>query len=213
LVLGLFGMSIGSGQLISRFGRYKVFPIVGTALTAIGLWLLSGLDANTSMWIVWVDSFVLGAGIGAVLQVLILAVQNAVPYKDMGTSTAAMNFLRSMGGTFGTSIFGAILTSRLAFYLSQSLPAGAAGSVSGGNVTSSPAAIEALPAQVREVIIDAFVKSLHVVFLVGVPIAIAAFVLSLFLPERPLRKTIGGSSPAATDEEVDPEVPLDALSL
>jgi EmrB/QacA subfamily drug resistance transporter len=213
LVVGLFAMSIGSGQVISRVGRYKVFPIVGTALTAIGLWLLSGLDANTSLVIVWVDSFVLGAGIGAVLQVLILAVQNAVPYKDMGTSTAAMNFLRSMGGTFGTSIFGAILTSRLAFYLSQSLPAGAAGSVSGGSVTSSPAVIEALPAAVRELIIDAFVKALHVVFLVGVPIAIAAFVLSLFLPERPLRKTIGGSTPAASDEEVDPEVPLDALSL
>jgi EmrB/QacA subfamily drug resistance transporter len=213
LVVGLFGTSIGAGQIISRTGRYKVFPIAGTALAAVGMWLLAGLGAHTSLWIVWVDTFVLGAGVGAVLQVLVVAVQNAVPYKDMGTATAAANFLRSMGGTFGTSIFGAILTSRLAFYLTRLLPTGAAGSVTGGSITSSPAAIKRLPPPVRDAIVEAFVRSLHVVFLVGVPIVVAAFVLTLFIPERPLRRTVGGESGPLSAQAIEPSAQLDAAAF
>ena len=119
----------------------------------------------------WIDTFILGMGIGGVLQVIVLAIQNSAPYKDLGTATAASNFLRSMGGTFGTSIFGAILTSQLVRNLSALLPAGATGAISGGNVTSSPAAVHALPPAVRDPIIEAFVRSLHVVFLAAVPIA------------------------------------------
>src|SRR5207245_7045233 len=167
----------------------------------------------TSLWIVWVDTFVLGAGVGAVLQVLVVAVQNAVPYKDMGTATAAANFLRSMGGTFGTSIFGAILTSRLAFYLTQLLPTGAAGSVTGGSITSSPAAIKRLPPPVRDAIVEAFVRSLHLVFLVGVPIVVAAFVLTLFIPERPLRRTVGGESVPLSDQAIEPATQVDRAAF
>jgi len=213
LVVGLFGTSIAAGQIISRTGHYKMFPVVGTALAAVGMWLLAGLGTHTSLWIVWVDTFVLGAGVGAVLQVLVVAVQNAVPYQDMGTATAAANFLRSMGGTFGTSIFGAILTSRLAFYLTRLLPAGAAGSVSGGSVTSSPAAIKKLPPPVRNAIVEAFVRSLHVVFLVGVPIVVAAFILTLFIPERPLRRTVRGESVPLSDQASEPATQVDAAAF
>jgi EmrB/QacA subfamily drug resistance transporter len=213
LVAGLFGTSIAAGQVISRVGRYKVFPVVGTALTTVGMWLLSGLGAHTSLWIVWVDTFILGMGIGGVLQVLVLAVQNSVPYRELGTATAASNFLRSMGGTFGTTIFGAILTSQLVRNLSALLPAGAGGAVSGGNVTSSPAVIRALPPPVRDAIIEAFVRSLHVVFLVGVPIGAAAFVLSLFLPEKPLRRTVGGESAPLADEVIDPTASVETAAF
>jgi EmrB/QacA subfamily drug resistance transporter len=213
LVAGLFGTSIGAGQIISRWGRYKVFPVVGTALTAVGLWLLSGLGAHTPLWIVWIDTFILGMGIGGVLQVIVLAVQNSVPYKDLGTATAASNFLRSMGGTFGTSIFGAILTSQLVRNIAALLPAGASGAISGGNVTSSPAAVHALPPAVRDPIIEAFVRSLHVVFLAAVPIAVLAFVLSLFIPERPLRRTIKNESTPLADEVIAPTVSVESTAF
>jgi EmrB/QacA subfamily drug resistance transporter len=213
LVIGLFGTSIGTGQIISRWGHYKIFPIIGTALTAVGMWLLSGLGAHTPSWIVWVDTLVLGMGIGGVMQVLVLAVQNSVPYKDLGTATAASTFLRSMGGTFGTSIFGAILTSQLARNIAALLPASASGAISGGTVTSSPAAVHALPPSVRDPIIEAFVRSLHVVFLAAVPVAILAFVLSWFLPERPLRRTIQNESTPLADEVIDPTVSVETTAF
>ena len=194
-------------------GPIESFRVVGTALTAVGLWLLSGLGAHTPLWIVWIDTFILGMGIGGVLQVIVLAVQNSVPYKDLGTATAASNFLRSMGGTFGTSIFGAILTSQLVRNIAALLPAGASGAISGGNVTSSPAAVHALPPSVRDPIIEAFVRSLHVVFLAAVPIAVRAFVLSLFIPERPLRRTIKNESTPLADEVIDPTVNVETAAF
>ena len=202
LVFGLFAASIGGGQIITRIGRYKIFPIVGTALMAVGLIMLSGLHSHTSLWMLWTDMIVLGVGIGACLQVLILAVQNAVGYEDLGTATAASTFMRSMGGTFGTAIFGAVLTSRLAFWLVRLLPGGATGATTGGNVTSSPAVVKALPPPIRDAIVEAFVRSLHTVFLVGVPIVLVAFVLSFFLPEVPLRRTVRGESVPLADAEL-----------
>ena len=202
LVFGLFAASIGGGQIITRIGRYKIFPIIGTALMTVGLLMLSALQAHTSLWVLWADMIVLGVGIGACLQVLILAVQNAVGYEDLGTATAASTFMRSMGGTFGTAIFGAVLTSRLAFWLVRLLPGGATGATTGGNVTSSPAVVKALPPPIRDAIVEAFVRSLHTVFLVGVPIVLVAFVLSFFLPEVPLRRTVRGESVPLADTEL-----------
>jgi EmrB/QacA subfamily drug resistance transporter len=213
LMAGLFGTSIGAGQIITRWGRYKVFPIVGTALTALGMWLLSGVGAHTPLWHVWIDSFILGMGIGGVLQVLVLAVQNSIPYRDLGTATAASTFLRSMGGTFGTSIFGAILTSQLVRNIKVLLPASASGALSGGTVTSSPAAVHALPPAVRDPIIEAFVRSLHVVFLAAVPVALLAFALSFFIPERPLRRTVQGESTPLADEVLDPTVGVESTAF
>jgi EmrB/QacA subfamily drug resistance transporter len=125
LMIGLLGASIGSGQVISRRGRYKIFPVIGTAITTGGMALLSTLSPTSSDLVISLDIFVLGVGIGLVMQVLILAVQNGVDYKDLGAATSLANFFRSMGGAFGTAILGAILTDRLDGNLLAALPAAA----------------------------------------------------------------------------------------
>ena len=120
---GLLATSIGSGQLISRTGRYKVFPIIGTAIAAIGLLLLSGLDPDTGSLEAGVYMLVLGLGLGFVMQVLVLAVQNSVPYAQLGIATSSATLFRSIGGSLGTAILGAIFSNRLAHELASQLPA------------------------------------------------------------------------------------------
>ena len=126
LMAGLLASSIGSGQLISRTGRYKVFPIIGTAISAVGLFLLSGLDPQTGSLEAASYMLVLGLGLGFVMQVLILAVQNSVPYAQLGIATSSATLFRSIGGSLGTAILGAIFSNRLAHELASQLPAGSA---------------------------------------------------------------------------------------
>jgi len=188
LLGGLIVTSAGSGQLISRYGRYKIFPIVGTALMTVGLFLLSRLGATTSTVLTSVYMFVFGVGLGGVMQVLVIAVQNAVDYKDLGAATSGATFFRSMGGSFGTAIFGAIfanlLTGNLTHYLrGVNVPAGLSGS------SISPAALAKLPPQVHAGYVQAYAHSLQTVFLVAVPVAGVAFLLTWALPELQLRKT------------------------
>jgi EmrB/QacA subfamily drug resistance transporter len=189
LMLGLLVTSIGSGQLISRRGRYKIFPIIGTALAAIGLFLLSGLDPHTGSLEAGAYMLVLGAGLGFVMQVLVLAAQNAVPYSLLGVATSSATLFRSIGGSLGTAILGAIFANRLADELASHLgnAPGAAG-LAGGTV--NPDQIKALPADVHDRYVTAFTDSLSTVFLIAAAVVALAFVLSLFLQERPLRQTI-----------------------
>jgi hypothetical protein len=128
----------------------------------------------------------LGVGMGMMMQNMVLAVQNAVPAKDLGTGTSTINFFRSMGGAFGTAIFGAVLTARLNNWLPRLLPGGFQGHVTASFV-SSPQAVRALPAPVRSGVVLSFVHSLHTVFLIAIPVAMAAFVLAIFLQDLPLR--------------------------
>jgi EmrB/QacA subfamily drug resistance transporter len=198
LVGGLLLTSITSGILISRWGRYKVFPVVGTAFMTLGMYLLSMLGVATGVLVSSLYMFVLGIGIGLVLQVLVIAVQNVVPYSDLGVATSGATFFRSIGGSFGTAVFGAIfsaqLTGNLRHYLAGlHLPAGfnaAAG--------SSPAALARLPPAVHHGYQQAFATSLHTVFLVAVPIAAVAFGLTWLLKEVPLRQTARTPNPADT---------------
>jgi EmrB/QacA subfamily drug resistance transporter len=188
LVGGLILTSAGSGQLISRYGRYKPFPIVGTALMMVGLFLLSRLGPSTSTALTSVYMFVFGVGLGGVMQVLVIAVQNAVEYKDLGAATSGATFFRSMGGSFGTAAFGAIfanlLTGNIAHYLKGvKLPGGQSGS------SVSPAGLAKLPPQAHGGYVQAYAHSLQTVFLVAVPIAGVAFLLTWLLPELTLRKT------------------------
>jgi EmrB/QacA subfamily drug resistance transporter len=189
LMVGVLLTSIGSGRLISRWGRYRVFPIVGTALMTLALLLLSRLAPDTAQPVAWSYMFLLGAGLGLVMQVLVLAVQNAVPPADLGTATSAATFFRSIGGSIGVSAFGAIFTARFAADLG-----GGSAALSGGTDSLTPTAVAALPDAVREVVVQAFSDALDGVFLVAVPFGLAAFALSLFLPEVPLR-----SRPAPLD--------------
>jgi MFS family permease len=196
LMAGLLLTSITSGLLITKWGRYKVFPVVGTALMTIGMYLLSRLAVGTGTLTSSIYMFVLGVGIGGVMQVLVIAVQNAVSYKDLGVATSGATFFRSIGGSFGTAIFGAIFASQLDrnlvhFLAGTPVPAGFHGSAG-----ASPASLAKLPAAVHAGYIEAFSTSLHTVFLVATPIAAVGFVVSLFLKEVPLRKTTQATDPA-----------------
>ncbi len=190
LMVGLLGASIGSGQLISKSGRYRRFPILGTAIAAVGLLLLSRLQPGSGNLQAGLYMFVLGVGLGFVMQVLVLAVQNAVPYSQLGVATSSATLFRSIGGSLGTAILGAIFANRLASELASSLPANspAATGVALGQI--NPAQLKALPTALHESYVRSFTNSISTVFLIAAAVAVVAFLLAWFLEERPLRKTI-----------------------
>ena len=197
LMLGLLATSILSGQVVSRTGRYKVFPIVGSLLMVLGMYLLSNLGLHTSHLVMSAYVIVLGAGMGMTMQIMVLATQNAVEGRLIGTATAAVTFFRSLGGAFGTSLFGAIFIAGLTHWIPVLLP----GAVSKNlhvnqSFSMSPAQLHAFPPQIQHGILDSFVRSLHTVFLVGVPLAAVTFVLTLFLKEIRLRTDSGLERPS-----------------
>jgi EmrB/QacA subfamily drug resistance transporter len=188
MVGGMLVTSILSGQLIARTGKYKVYPIVGTAVLALGLFLLSRLDEHTATWLMDLYFFVLGFGLGLIIQVLVIAVQNSSDYDDLGAATSAATFFRTIGGAFGVSIFGAIFANRLAGEMASALrgkvlPAG----FNPQSATTDPEALKSLPADLHAAIVHAYALALQPVFLIAVPIALVAFALSWFLREVPLR--------------------------
>jgi MFS family permease len=183
LMAGVLLASIGSGRLITRHGRYKVFPIAGTAVMTLAMVLLSGLGPDTAQPVAWLYMFVLGVGLGLVMQVLVLAVQNAVPPADLGTATSAATFFRSIGGSIGVSVFGAIFNARFA----DDLAAGGGAALAGGTGSLTPTVVAGLPAAVHDAVVLSFSDALDSVFRFAIPFAGAAFVLSWFLPEVPLR--------------------------
>jgi EmrB/QacA subfamily drug resistance transporter len=186
LMAGVLSSSIGSGQVISRTGRYRVFPIAGTALMSAGFLLLSRIGASTPQGIVSADMVVLGLGVGMVMQVLVVAVQSSVGRGDLGVTTSSATFFRSVGGSVGVAAFGAVFSNRLTADLRHNLGAQALAALPKG-LSANPAVIHALPAAVRSGYVNAFADALATVFLVGLPIAVVAFLLSLALPEVPLR--------------------------
>ncbi len=193
LMGGVVTTSIVSGRLITRTGRYKVYPLVGTGLMAIGLWLMSTMSVDTTLPVASVFMLVFGTGMGLVLQVLVIAVQNAVDAADLGVATSSSTFFRSLGGSFGTALFGAILTSQLAARLAHLLPEGS----DPGGMTGSPELISQLPAGVQHEVIDAFSHAITTSFTVAIPFIVAGLILVAFLPEIPLRDTahVGANAP------------------
>lgn len=192
LIVGLLTASIGSGQLITRLGRWKVFPFVGLLLVACGLYLLSRLHVRTPLAVTGCYMVVLGLGIGMTMQVLVLAVQNTVTRQDIGVATSASSFFRSMGGAVGVAVFGAILNNRLTDLLPRLLaqrhvqvPQGGSGGLSA--LLGSPQELKKFPAPLLDVIREGFTESLHVVFLVGVPLAILGWIAVTLVREVPLR--------------------------
>ncbi|WP_371623205.1 MFS transporter [Streptomyces sp. NBC_01116] len=191
MVIGLLITSTGSGQVVSRTGRWKVFPITGTAITAVGLLLLHQLDENSSTWLMSAFFFVFGAGLGLVMQVLVLVAQNSVSYRDLGVATSGVTFFRSIGSAFGVAIFGTIFANRLTGQLTdalagQSLPPG----VDAGRLAADPRAIGQLPADLRPSVLGAYSTSITDVFLYAVPVVLLAFVLAWFLREDRLRGSV-----------------------
>jgi EmrB/QacA subfamily drug resistance transporter len=192
LLVGLLAMSISSGLYISRTGRYRWFPLVGTIIVTIGLALLSRLGAHTSLTIVSLDILVFGIGLGLFMQVLTLVVQNAVPMKELGVATSSVTFFRSMGGAIGASALGAVLTAGISAELPHYLPAAAlaAGGNKAGTLIGSPAQLDALkrthPA-IHEGIIQAYSHATDRLFLVAVPVSILSVIAALFINQVRLR--------------------------
>jgi EmrB/QacA subfamily drug resistance transporter len=184
VMAGVLIGSIGSGQLITRTGRYKVFPVVGTALAAVGMLLLSRLDAQSTTLYATLGMFVMGLGLGLVMQVLVLAVQNAVDYSELGVATSGATLFRSMGGSLGTAVLGAIFTNRLSDELAGTPAAGV------GTASLDPSALDRLPAALRNTFTGAFTDALSTVFIVAAAIVLVSFLLSWMLEERPLRQTV-----------------------
>lgn len=191
MVVGLMLSSTVSGQIVSRTGRWKVFPIAGTAVTTIGLLLLHRLDEHSSTALMSTYFFVLGLGLGLVMQVLVLIVQNAVSYEDLGVATSGATFFRSIGASFGVAIFGTVFASRLGTELVAALrgvhlPPG----ITPGALQADPRGIGALPPPLRPAALHAFSTSITDVFLYAAPVALLGFVLAWFLKEDRLRASV-----------------------
>ncbi|WP_069630165.1 MDR family MFS transporter [Streptomyces niveus] len=198
MVFGLLLTSTVSGQIVSRTGRWKVFPIAGTGIIAIGLLLLHQLKVDSSTWEMSVYFFIFGAGLGLVMQVLVLVAQNSVRYEDLGVATSGATFFRSIGASFGVAIFGTIFTNLLRNKLTDSLagkplPPG----VSPGELASDPRSVGSLPAAVRSGVLHSYATSITDVFLFAVPVVLVAFVVSWFLKEDKLRGSV--TAPEATE--------------
>jgi EmrB/QacA subfamily drug resistance transporter len=195
LMAGLLIAAISSGRAITRMGRYRVFPIAGTAILVVGMFLLSRLGLGTPHWQASAYMAVVGVGIGLVMQVLVLVVQNDADPRNIGAATSTATFFRSLGGSFGVAIFGAIYASRLSAHLRDFPPAAARQLAKVRN----PEQVKHLPPVVRADFLQAFSHSLHAVFLWGMAVAIVPFALSWLLKEVPLRTTLHRSDLAAEE--------------
>ena len=191
MVAGMLSTSIGSGVLVGRTGRYKIFPVAGTAVMALAFFLMSRMDPSTSALLQSVYLFILGTGIGSCMQVLVLIVQNTSSFEDLGVATSAVTFFRTIGSSFGAAIFGSLFTN----FLHSRIGAALAASGASPAAANSPEALHRLPRAVAAPIVGAYAASLTQVFLWAVPVALVGFTLALFLREVPLRD-IG---PNATD--------------
>ncbi|WP_447037154.1 MFS transporter [Streptomyces sp. DSM 118878] len=199
MVIGMLLSTTISGQIVSRTGRWKVFPVAGTAITALGLFLLHQLDEHSGTGVMSAFFFVFGLGLGLVMQVLVLIVQNAVDYQDLGVATSGATFFRSIGASFGVAIFGTIFTNRLGDKLTDALagrplPPG----VSVAGLEADPRGIATLPAALRTDALHAYASSITDVFLYAVPVALLAFVLAWFLREDKLRGSVTAPDPTQT---------------
>ncbi|GGV73860.1 MFS transporter [Streptomyces gelaticus] len=197
MVLGLLVASVFSGNVVSRTGRYRLFPIIGSLVMAVGLYLLSRMGPDTGGWLESLYMLVLGTGIGLAMQVLTIAVQNTVDYADLGTATSGVTFFRTLGSSFGTAVFGTIYANALKPNLTDGIAAAAR---AGGDPATlakaalSPAGLHALPPAQSAPLAQAYADTLHTVFLWTVPVAVLGFFVALFLKEVKLRDTARAGS-------------------
>jgi predicted MFS family arabinose efflux permease len=190
-VIGIFITSIGSGMLISKTGRYKIFPTIGAAVLVVAMFLLSRIQVGTPYPQLAAYMVLFGAGLGFTMQTIVVAVQNSVEFRDMGAATGSTTFFRQMGAAIGTAIFGTVLTTQLTKHITEQFVAspevaamaGPLGEMDINNIQ----AIRSLPDQVRILVETAFTQAISDIFLVGIPFVLIALVVSFFLREIPLR--------------------------
>ncbi|OSC29300.1 MFS transporter [Mycobacterium vulneris] len=184
MVIGMLTTSMGSGVIVGRTGRYKVFPVAGTAVMAVAFFLMSRMDPSTSVLVQSLYLVVLGAGIGMCMQTLVLIVQNTVAFDDLGVATSGVTFFRTIGSSFGAAIFGSLFTNFLHSRIGPAMLASHAPAAA----AASPEALHRLPREMAAPIVAAYAESLTQVFLWAVPVALVGFVLALFLREVPLQE-------------------------
>ncbi|WP_335937969.1 MFS transporter [Streptomyces sp. PTD5-9] len=201
---GVVVASVVSGQLISRTGRYRLYPILGGAFSVVGMWLLSRIDAGTGPFGHGVAQAVLGIGIGFVMPVLVLAVQNSVRPADLGTATSANNYFRQIGGSVGAAVFGTLFAGRLADELAVRLPSGAA---LPDPQSITPQLVHAMPPALRDGYIRAYAEAMPRIFLYLVPVLALGLILALFLKEKPL---VSHNSPETAAEPAAGTAPVPA---
>ncbi|MFF2142948.1 MDR family MFS transporter [Kitasatospora sp. NPDC058190] len=198
MVIGLLIASIASGNAVSRTGRYRLFPIVGTLVMALGLYLLSRLQPGTGIALASLYMFVLGVGIGLSMQVLTIAVQNTVDYTDLGTATSGVTFFRTIGSSFGTAVFGTVYANSLTTELAKGIASAArltgADPAVLARAAESPHGLHRLPAAQAAPIVQGYSDALHTVYLWSIPVALVGFVVALFLKQVQLRDTARAGS-------------------
>jgi len=206
-MLGIVSMSIMSGKLISKHGHYKRYPIIGLALMTVGIALMGTMSESTPFWTLSIYAILIGGGVGLCMQTIVIALQNAVDFKDMGVSTSANTFFRSVGATIGVAIFGTIYASKLGHYLPKNLmhlaatnPPALSGfdKTAQAAVTNNPALLNNYAPALKATFLHSDVQAFHIVFFAAAPITAIGFVLALFLRELPLRS--GAAHHAAKEE-------------
>jgi EmrB/QacA subfamily drug resistance transporter len=195
-MLGIVSMSIYSGKQITKHGHYKRYPIIGLIIMTFGMFFLSTLKENTPFWQLFIYAVMIGMGLGFSMQTIVIALQNAVEFKDMGVATSANTFFRSIGGTIGIAIFGTIYANRLGHYMADGIakltasnPKALAGATpkSFEALKNNTAVIKTFSPELQATILHGFVQSFHVVFLTAAPVTIIGFIVAFFLRETPLR--------------------------
>lgn len=207
-VVGIFITSIGSGILITKTGRYKIFPTIGAAILVLAMFLLSRIYVGMPYPQLAAYMVLFGAGLGFTMQTIVVAVQNSVEFRDMGAATGSTTFFRQMGAAIGTAIFGTVLTTQLTVHMTEQLAANPQIAVMAGSMgdmdVNNIQAIRALPDQIRILVETAFTQSISDLFLVGIPFVVLALIVSLFLREIPLRT--GAATALAKEDGAEPPV-------
>jgi MFS family permease len=187
-MIGIVTAAILSGRMITLTGQYKFYPIIGTAAIGIGLLALSRLTGSVNLALISASLFFIGLGVGAVMQVTLLAVQNAADFQNLGTATGGVTFFRAIGGAIGVAMFGSIFNNQVDYHLPRLISADALAGIDRDKLLSSPQELLLLPPEVLEGVRESLSRSLETVFLLAVPLALLAFAISWFLPHVPLRE-------------------------
>ncbi|WP_418960035.1 MDR family MFS transporter [Streptomyces tritici] len=218
MVVGLLIASVFSGNVVSKTGQYRVFPIVGCLVMGAGLFLLSLMGPDTGTWPESLYMFVLGVGIGLCMQVLTIAVQNTVDYADLGTATSGVTFFRTLGSSFGTAVFGTIYANSLEPNLTEGVAeaarvAGAPDPAALARAAQSPEGLRDLPPEQAAPLVQAYADTLQTVFLWTVPVAAVGFVVALFLKQVALRDTVREAAPDMGEGFASPTTSGDSAKL
>ena len=189
MMLGIVSMAITSGRLISKTGTYKRFPVIGMVVMMTAMLLFTTINKEMPYWQLAIYAMLMGMGVGLSMQTIVIALQNDVDYRDMGVATSSNTFFRSLGASFGTAIFGTVLTNRFVSEINSNLPSGSAPEAIAG-VTENTEIISTLPGEVQEVIFTSFDQAFSLVFWIALPLIVIGLLLTTRLRERPLRESI-----------------------